>query len=149
MIRSRRLKKVIGGSMIISDVLRDVVEQIQMSQAAAVCNDCFHEIEKIWNAFDEKVDIFCEKYNSDFPKWYDDKNKSCTELGREEYYSNKGFEVFENFGADDNKCLKAKSEYLIQLENSKCSEEDDLILRCIYDRHYQLEETKNSCETME
>ena len=152
MIRSRRLRKffgkVIGGSMIIADVLPDVVEQI--FQAAAVCNDCFQEFEKIWNDFDEKVDLFCEKYHPDFPEWYDDKNKNCTEQGAEYYYFHKGFEVFDNFGADNNSCLKAKSEYFAEIKtDSNCREGNDRIqgdsLRCLFDIAYQPEEAEKSC----
>ena len=169
-VRLNNKKKMIGGTMIggsslsavaakievleiinsMSDSLFDIIEEIQMLQSPDVCNDCFHEFEKIWEAVDETVDIFCEKRQIDLPEWYDAKNKNCTAKGADYYYRNRGAEIFENFGAENNKCLKAKSEYLAEMEkDSKCLEGNDLIqggfLRCIYDKAYQPEETEKSC----
>ena len=112
-----------------------------------VCLDCLVEFQNIWTAIDEKMEPFCEKYPE--LNFYDAENQNCTEKGIENFFDQKTAEIFKDFGEENNKCSKAKSEYLIQLKNSKCSEENDLMLRCIYDRHYQLEETKNSCEMME
>ena len=170
-VRLKNKKKWIGGTMtggsllyagapefgviietisLIRESLSDIVQEIQMLQSPDVCNDCFHEFEKIWEAVDETVDIFCEKRQIDLPEWYDAKNKNCTAKGADYYYRNRGAEIFENFGAENNKCLKAKSEYLAEMEkDSKCREGNDLIqgdfLRCIYDRAYQPEETEKSC----
>ena len=134
----------------ILETIEEKIQEIQMLQSPEVCNDCFHEFEKIWEAVDETMDIFCEKRQIDLPELYDAKNKNCTAQGAVYYYRNRGAEIFENFGAENNKCLKAKSEYLAEMEkDSKCREGNDLIqgdfLRCIYDRAYQPEETEKSC----
>ena len=127
---------------------------IEKIQAPQVCKDCYYEFEKIWEAIDEKRDSSCEKWHSLLPEqeWYDAENQNCTIKGAEYFYSEKGTEIFKDFGAENNKCLKAKSEYLVEMENdSKCREGNDLIqgdfLRCLYDTAYQPEEAKKSCET--
>ena len=113
-----------------------------------VCLDCYLEFEKIWISIDAKMQPFCEKYEE--LNYYDAATKNCTEEGVENFFDKKTAEIFKDFGGENNKCLKAKSEYLIEMENkSRCPEKDDLILRCIYDRYYQLEETEKSCEIIE
>jgi len=55
-------------------------------------------------------------------------------------------EIFERFGGGNNKCLKANSEYLIQVNNNpECQRNDDLMIRCLFDNNYQIKEVPNSC----
>ena len=133
--------------------LPEIVQAIQMLHAPEVCKNCFHEFEKILEAVDEKANFFCEKiYQTGMmPEWYDAKNKKCTADGALNYYEHRSVEVLEIFGAENNKCLRTKSEYWAEIKkDSKCREGHDRFegdfLRCIYDIAYQPEEAKKSCK---
>jgi hypothetical protein len=113
--------------------------------APQVCVDCFNEIEQMMRAFEEEAKVYCTEMFSKVPGWYD--GETCTDKSKKFFFDAKSIEIFARFGGKDNKCLKAKSEYLNQLEtNPKCQMADYPSLRCIYDKyHHQFEEMKNSC----
>ena len=117
--------------------------------APKVCLDCMKEFEKIYEVIAEKAKDFCSKF-SEVPDWYDAENQTCTEESWSVFFDKKTVEIFQGFGGKNNKCLKAKSEYLIELEiNPHCQVADYKTLRCIFDRYHQLEEAKNSCSKLE
>jgi len=113
--------------------------------APNICIECYEELEKIQNVIVAEAKNFCSQF-AQVPGWYDAEEQTCTDETWNLFFEKKAVEIFQGFGGKNNKCLKAKSAYLIELKNNpECAVVDDKTLRCIFDRYHQLEETKNSC----
>ena len=113
--------------------------------APNVCLDCLGEFEKIRNAIDEEYKTWCAQFFG-IPGWYDPVTETCYEKKKHYFFDEKIMEIFERFGGENNKCLKANSEYLIQVNNNpECQRNDDLMVRCLFDQNHQIKEVPNSC----
>ena len=130
---------------------KDMAEQVEAATtmgAPKVCLDCYQEFEKMRNAIDEESKTWCSQF-SGVPGWYDPVKQTCTDAKIHIFFDEKITEIFKRFGGANNKCLKANSEYLIQLNtNQECKVADDLMLRCLFDKYHQIKEVPNSCGKM-
>ena len=136
----------------IFEFLPEFHDKIETLQAPQVCQDCFNEFKMIWQAIEGEMNAFCKKSYSLIPEqnYYDAENQNCTKEGQVYFLAQKADKIFEDFGGI-HKCLKSKSEYLIEIEkDSKCQEVNERIngdiLSCIYDISYQPDEAQKSCE---
>lgn len=128
---------------------KDMTEQEEAAKAIGapkVCLDCLEDFKKMRNAIDEELTTWCSQFIG-VRGWYDPVKQTCTAEKLHIFFNEKALEIFKRFGGENNKCLKAKSEYLNQLtNNSECKEADDPIIRCLFDQyHDQFNEGANSC----
>ena len=149
-----QLQRFLDGVDLVSDFFDSVFEFLPEfhDEAPQVCQDCFNEFKMIWQAIEGEMNAFCEKSYALIPEqnYYDAENQNCTKEGQVYFLARKTDKIFEDFGGI-HKCLKLKSEYLIEIEkDSKCQEGNERIngdiLSCIYDRSYQPDEAQKSCE---
>merc|ERR1712156_1245985 len=130
------------------DAQKDMKEHVKVAEemgAPQICLDCYKEFEKMHNAINEEAKAFCSQF-ANLPGWYDAEKQTCDEQSWEVFFQKKAIKIFEPFGGRNNKCLKAKSQYLTEVENNvSCQTADDKNLRCIYDTYHQLTETEKSC----